>query len=290
VRRARARPGRRRRRVPACQDLGVLAGPPDRAVVPPRAVLELAAGARVAAVWENAFGGLTFTVGDAADRRFVKWVPVDHAGRLAAEMVRLQWARHYTPVPPVLGDGRDEDGAWLVTAALTGDSAVAPRWKREPAVAVRAIGSGLRAFHDALPVADCPFSWSIDDRLADVQRRHATGAIDRSGWHDVHRDLPIDEAIAIAAAGRRPSDEELVVCHGDACAPNTLLDGSGAWTGHVDLGALGVADRWADLAVATWSCEWNYGPGWDALLLDGYGIEPDPTRIAYYRLLWDLGD
>jgi kanamycin kinase len=50
-----------------------------------------------------------------------------------------------------------------------------------------------------------------------------------------------------------------------------------------------VADRWADLAVATWSLGWNYGPGWDATLLDAYGVAPDPERTAYYRLLWELG-
>jgi membrane-associated phospholipid phosphatase len=63
----------------------------------------------------------------------------------------------------------------------------------------------------------------------------------------------------------------------------------GRWTGHVDLGSLGVADRWADLAIATWSTQWNYGPGFEAALLDAYGIHPDPERTAYYRLLWDLG-
>jgi kanamycin kinase len=85
-----------------------------------------------------------------------------------------------------------------------------------------------------------------------------------------------------------PPTDKLVVCHGDACAPNTLLAADGHWSGHVDLGMLGVADRWADLAVATWSAEWNYGPGWDGLLLDSYGIRPDPERTRYYRLLWDL--
>ncbi len=85
-----------------------------------------------------------------------------------------------------------------------------------------------------------------------------------------------------------PPVDRLVVCHGDACAPNTLIGEDGRWCGHVDLGALGVADRWADLAVATWSLEWNYGPGWQSTLLKAYGVDPDPQRIAYYRLLWDL--
>jgi hypothetical protein len=48
----------------------------------------------------------------------------------------------------------------------------------------------------------------------------------------------------------------------------------------VDLGALGVADRWADLAIATWSTTWNYGPQWQVPLLDAYGTAPDPTAPA----------
>jgi kanamycin kinase len=80
-----------------------------------------------------------------------------------------------------------------------------------------------------------------------------------------------------------------VVCHGDACAPNTLLDEAGHFAGQIDLGSLGVGDRWADLAVATWSTLWNYGPGWEPALLDAYGVTPDEARTRYYRLLWDLG-
>ena len=76
-----------------------------------------------------------------------------------------------------------------------------------------------------------------------------------------------------------------MVCHGDACAPNTLLYPDGRWSGHVDFGLLGTGDRWADIAVATWSAEWNYGPGWEPLLLDAYGVEPDAERTRYYRLL-----
>jgi kanamycin kinase len=68
-----------------------------------------------------------------------------------------------------------------------------------------------------------------------------------------------------------------------------MLDDDGRWCAHVGLGDLGVADRWADLAIATWSTEWNYGPGWDTVLLDAYGVAPDPERIRYYRLLWELG-
>lgn len=57
----------------------------------------------------------------------------------------------------------------------------------------------------------------------------------------------------------------------------------------MDLGDLGVADRWSDLAIATWSTTWNYGEGWEEPLLDAYGIAPDPERTEYYRLLWEVG-
>ncbi|GMA24378.1 hypothetical protein GCM10025864_21370 [Luteimicrobium album] len=84
-----------------------------------------------------------------------------------------------------------------------------------------------------------------------------------------------------------PEPARLVVCHGDACAPNTLLADDGRWLAHVDLGTLGVADPWADLAIAAWSTQWNYGPGWEDELLAAYGTTLDADRTAYYRELWD---
>ncbi|MCP4083594.1 MAG: phosphotransferase [Actinomycetia bacterium] len=112
-----------------------------------------------------------------------------------------------------------------------------------------------------------------------------TVAVGTERW----REEPKIAVDAIGAIDNPPPVDQLVVCHGDACAPNTLLSADGGLAGHVDFGALGVADHWADLAVATWSIVWNYGPAWEHRLLDAYGIDPDPERTAYCRLLWDLG-
>jgi aminoglycoside phosphotransferase len=261
---------------------------PDASVTPPQTVIDIAAGRPVRAVWVNEVGGLTFQLDEGIARQFVKWTPRGNGIDLSAEADRLRWAGSFTPVPRVLHHGADSAGSWLVTAGLPGQSAVFDPWNADPAAAVRAIGEGLRAFHDALPVAACPFSWSAQSRLTDARARAAAGRIDPGRWHDDHRALTtVDQALDVLAD--IPPSYELVVCHGDACAPNTLVGDDGRWSGHVDLGSLGIADRWADLAVATWSTSWNYGPGWEAPLLDAYGIDPDPHRTRYYRLLWDLG-
>ena len=227
-------------------------------------------------------------MGTGAAREFVKWVPTGSGIDLSREVARLEWAGNYVRVPRVLHRGADEHGTWIVTAGLPGENAVTERWKADPATAVAAIGRGLRALHDALPVDACPFSWSIEDRLVATRRLEALGRLDPASWDPVHRQLGMPQVLEIL--GSPPPIDQLVVCHGDACSPNTLLTDDGCWSGHVDLDQLGVADRWADLAVATWSTQWNYGPGWEDPLLDAYGIAPDAERTRFYRLLWDVGD
>jgi kanamycin kinase len=260
--------------------------PPSDTSVPP-AVRALAGDDPVTPVWINELGGITFAIGAGRQLRFVKWAPAGSGLDLAAEAARLRWAARYTPVPRLLGEGTDRTGTWIVTRALPGQMAVAARWKADPRTAVTAIGQGLRALHDALPVRDCPFSWMAADRLADARRRAARGLIDPAQWNSEHQHLDVPQTLSLLAD--IPPEDQLVVCHGDSCAPNTLLTDDGRWSGHVDLGDLGVADRWADLAVATWSTTWNYGPGWEIPLLDAYGVALDPARTRYYRLLWELG-
>ncbi|MDP3952875.1 aminoglycoside 3'-phosphotransferase [Microbacterium sp.] len=236
---------------------------PSMQVEVPQRVRELAGAAALTPVWHNNIGGLTFRTDDG---RFIKHGPLDLEANMRDEAERMRWASQWTRVPEVLDQGEDATHEWLVTAALPGESAVAPRWIAEPATAVRAVGEALRALHDALPVDECPWSWGVPGRIANAEAR----------------------GIRIPPGPREaPAIDRLVVCHGDACVPNTLLDAGGHWLAHVDLAALGTADRWADIAVASMSTEWNYGPGWEDALIEAYGVEPDRERLAYYRALWD---
>lgn len=125
-------------------------------------------GRRARPVWENELGGLTFEVGRGQQRCYLKWAPTESGIDLAAEAARLRWAATLTPVPPLLARGSGTAGTWILTA------------KSDPARAVSAIGEGLRAMHDALPVAGCP-SWSpIGQRMARWWRsRRLVGAVPR---------------------------------------------------------------------------------------------------------------
>jgi kanamycin kinase len=275
---------RHRPRRPATLPGVPVAAPPPADIEVPNAITRLAAGRPLRPVWRNELGGLTFEVGG-DDRVFVKWTPTGVPLDLAAEAARLRWVAPFSSVPPVVDLGADPEGSWLVTEPLPGESAVSERWRADPGPAVAAIGAGLRHLHGHAPIADCPFDWSVESRIAVAHRRIDAGIASPHHWHDLHRHLSLDAARRILAD---PPSPDTVVCHGDACAPNTIVTDDGACSGLVDLGTLGIGDRWADLAVATWSTEWNYGPGWEAPLLEAYGIEPDAERTAYYRLLWDL--
>jgi kanamycin kinase len=205
-------------------------------------------------VWRNDLGGLTFRLGD----RYLKVNPSSTGADLDRERVRLGWIAQRHPAPRVIDHGVDGDSQWMLTAALPGESAVGDGWRARRPEAIQAIATGLRAMH-AIPIGDFPQDWSSQ---VWVGRQPAS-------------------------LGPRPPIDDPVVVHGDACAPNTLISESGRWTGNVDFGDLAVGDRWADLAIASLSLDWNFGEGHQEELLDAYGIGIDEERIRYYRALWE---
>ncbi len=167
---------------------------------------------------------------------------------LLPEAERLSWLASRFPSPRMADYEEVDDGWLIVTLGMAGESAVGGVGMADPDRAAAAIGEGLAMLHSLDPT-DCPF-----------------GPADWIGYQD---DVDL-----------------LVVAHGDACAPNTLVDADSSFVGIVDVGGLGVADRWADLAIASWSLEWNFGPGHEDAFWGGYGEAPDPERIRRYRTLW----
>ena len=204
-------------------------------------------------VWRNELGGLTYRVGD----RYVKWSPRTAGIELARERNRLLWLEGRHPAPRVAAYGEDHEAEWLVTDGLAGEHAVGDTWRERPSEAITAIAHGLRAIH-AVPVDDIARGWE--------------------SW--LLRTPP--------ELGTRPPILNPVLVHGDACAPNTLISHDGAWVGNVDFGDLAVGDRWADLAIASMSLDWNFGEGHQDEFFAAYGTGRDDERIRYYRALWDL--
>lgn len=215
-------------------------------------------------MWTNQIGGVTWQIGDDTTREFVKAGPPHAEFDPAADAARLRWVRRFVPAPEVLGAGRSAGWAWLHTRGLPGRCAVDPVHTQRPADVVPVLGRALRAFHDAVPLAQCPFTWSVQHRLARFvpPARHA----------EFLRNMPeLDE----------------VVCTGDACNPNVLIADDLTFTGYVDLGQLGRADRYADLACALRSLGWNFGAGHEERFMYAYGMALDARKLAFYEALWD---
>jgi kanamycin kinase len=219
----------------------------------------------------------------------VRYAKIDTEGRypgLEREAERMRWARQWLPVPDVVSLERFGTTTVLLTDALEGRDATDSAWRRDVRGLVRAFGRGLRSFHEAVATELCPFRFDVERALAHVGRRVALDDIDAAGFHAEHAHLTPGAALTELQA-TAPAEEDLVVCHGDYCPPNVLLV-SGRVTGYLDLGELGVADRWCDVAVGGWSTCWNFGDELEPLFYEGYGIAPDPERIRFYRLLYDV--
>ena len=229
---------------------------------------------------------IMYRLSRAGESRFLKIVRKGWFPGAEAEARRTIWAHAYIPVPEIIEFGVTDDATWFLSRAIAGDDATHERFRTDVPGLVRRMAAALRRIH-AVPVEACPFSFRVDDALQHAEQRLRRGEIDPArDFHAEHAGLTAETAVRQLLA-TRPAVEDVVVCHGDYCVPNTLFHGDDL-AGFVDLGELGVADRWWDIGVATWSLTWNFGPGHETMFLDAYGIDPDDARTRYYRLLYDV--
>ncbi|HWG06380.1 MAG TPA: APH(3') family aminoglycoside O-phosphotransferase [Beijerinckiaceae bacterium] len=209
------------------------------------------------------------------------YLKVDEASPFSAveaEALRLpRLAAHSIACPSLVDFQMHEGRNWLLTHALAGRDA-AVLGETEPSTAVAIVARALRELH-ARPIANCPFDRRLATRIALVRRRIQAGDVDEEEFADDGGPAAALEALLAKA----PTSEDLVLAHGDATLSNVILDG-GSFSGFVDCGRFGVADRYQDLALACDSITDFLGEDWVAPFLAQYGLDaPDRDRLAFYE-------
>lgn len=200
---------------------------------------------------------------------------------LQDEAARLRWLGGKLDVPTVLEVVADGEEEWLLMTALTGTNAAEA--STPPHIIVRVLADALKKLH-AIAVEACPFDESLERKIARAAENVAAGLVEES--HFDERNLGRSaESLFAEMLRKRPSVEELVVTHGDACLPNFMLN-EDRFSGLVDCARVGRADRYQDLALACRSLEYNFGEEWIEPFLARYGLSRvDADRLAFYRLL-----
>ncbi|EIW0202136.1 TPA: APH(3'') family aminoglycoside O-phosphotransferase [Klebsiella pneumoniae] len=226
---------------------------------------------------------------------FAKIAPASRRGELAGERDRLIWLKgRGVACPEVINWQEEQEGACLVITAIPGvpaaDLSGADLLKAWPSM-----GQQLGAVH-SLSVDQCPFERRLSrmfGRAVDVVSRNA---VNPDFLPDEDKSTPqLDLLARVERELPVRLDQErtdMVVCHGDPCMPNFMVDPKTLQcTGLIDLGRLGTADRYADLALMIANAEENWAAPDEAerafaVLFNVLGIEaPDRERLAFYLRL-----
>lgn len=214
---------------------------------------------------------------------FLKSEVIDAFSELGDEIARLRWLQAQgQPAPTVMATAEEAGRRWLLMSALPGRD-LATSVDLPPRQVVVVLADALRDLH-ALPVSACPFDQRLASRLHAAQARVEAGVVDADDFDDERLGQSAQQ-VFVELCASRPAHEDRVVCHGDACLPN-LMVADGRFSGFIDCGRLGVADRYQDLALAARSLVHNFGDTrWVAPLFQRYGVIADERRLAFYRLL-----
>jgi streptomycin 3"-kinase len=231
---------------------------------------------------------------DGVQQRYAKVVASDLVPQLAAERDRIVWLND-TGIPgAAFLDWHESDvGACLMTRAVPGVPAHrldAPALQR----AWRSVAATVRAMH-GLATDRCPFDRGLEQMMPRARAAVAEDRVIVEFLPEALQHTPptqILEQIERELPDRLAQERaEPVVCHGDLCLPNILVDPStDEVSALIDLGRLGTADPYADIALllatarGTWLDEETARRA-DQDFAEEYETQLDPERRDFYLRL-----
>jgi len=243
---------------------------------------------------ERSSGATVYSVG-AEPCFYVKTTPPrhpdDHRFSPAREAERLRWlSEQGLPVPEVVALGCNDELEWVVTRRLPGRPA-ARHWNPDERWRVIDVVAEVASTLHGLPVEQCPFERRLAQLVHQARVSMSLGALDLDDMDQSHEGWTAQQLWDELSRLTPPPEDDLVVCHGDLCLDNVLVDPETlTLAGILDVDRAGVADRWTDLALALYNIGqddvWGYGKPHAEHFLRRYGCTTvDQDKLTYFQLL-----
>ena len=141
------------------------------------------------------------------------------------------------------------------------------------------IATNLRMLHNQ-PIADCPIQNRITSYVSAVHNGYDRGKYEHDLFEGQWEFSSVQSAWDAAKEGIQCLESKTLI-HGDYCLPNIILN-NWKFSGFIDLGRGGVADRHIDVLWGIWTLKYNLGTAqYTDRFIDTYGrnmVDKDKLR------------
>jgi len=216
----------------------------------------------------------------------IYFLKMSRLGLLTFEYNKLMWLENKLEVPKVVLYDKNDTAEFLITEALKGEMVCSEVYNDNPELGLKIIAQAFNKLYE-VDINNCPFDVSIDYKLKLVENNVKNKLIDISqlSSETLNRFGSLENILKYLKENK--FYEEKCFSHGDTSLPN-IFGLNSNFSGYIDVGECGIADKWFDLAICEKSIKRNYGEEYISKFYAELNIIPDRQKIDYYLLMMEL--
>lgn len=210
----------------------------------------------------------------------------------------INWLKQRIPTPKIIAYEVDNHTSYMLMSKIEGKMLCDEEYLNHPLRLVELLMKALNMLW-SVDEKDCPIDNSLDEKLKRARYNVENNLVDLEHVEeDTFSDRGFKDPFDLLnwLENNRP-EEEIVFSHGDLSLPNIIVEGEEI-KGFIDLGNMGKADKWQDIAICYRSLKHNLEGRYNGgIPYQGYDtrdffkklkIDVDEKKLKYYLLLDEL--
>ncbi len=202
------------------------------------------------------------------------------------EYTKLKYLQNKLPVPKIILHEVNDQIEYLITTKVPGEMVCSDYYMSHQSEGVDIIVESFKLLYN-VDIKDCPINVSLDYKLSLAESNIKKGLITSENIDKKTLERFGTPEGILEYLKDNKFTEDLCFSHGDISLPNIFAE-NGKFSGFIDVGDCGIADRWFDIAIVIRSIIRNFGEEYVQEFLNKLGIKYDKFKFDYYMLLMQL--